>query len=64
MITPNKKRYFPWQYIAANRTKNKQVWNLKPLFKIPTKSETVDSYFFSLFASDTREREPVISSPV
>lgn len=65
MITPSKEKVFPVMiHLAANKIENKHIWNFKSLFKIPTKSETVDSYSFSLFVSDASERETAISTPV
>lgn len=50
MITPSKEKIFPMIiHLATNKIGNKQIWNFKSLFKIPTKSETVDRYSFLLF---------------
>lgn len=63
MITPSKEKILPVIIqLAANKTpKNKQIWNLKTLFKIPTKSETTDSYSCLLFVLDASERETVLT---
>lgn len=34
------------------------------MFKIPIKSETIDSHSFLLFVLNTNEREIIISTPV